>query len=417
MNPVRLLFVSLGTNAFGECIIARLFAKRLPRDKFESFFLIAPQHKVLFQSDPQFHNVVLVEGRRKLNEILIDDMIHRNKIDLIILSDYLTYSYSTLDFGMDIDDLRQFNKPIISFDCYEWAATDYTLDFLDNRDRQLKIRFSDIDGSLRPCPLNKPYSSDPQVLCYDFLGSIPTPADLSLLSSIKLRLDIKHDQYTVVSPIADWERVQVEKQGRTAIHDLVENLMFESLESLQLPVNWVRVGSVAQHKIEQRGLVTVTDVPAIAPQEFDCLVAGSEGYITTNISGTSLAKRVLWGGSAVLFWNGFDVSCETDLDSLGFAINNSMRCRLNDCYPIRSFSMFPLGWGQFLRYVLKDNPYLSTFSQAQIFNSDSVRKTVRNMLVGCDPETIKNIATYKEMIESLPLPEDCVLHFFKNSKL
>ena len=414
----RIIFVSLGTIAFGETIIALQFARRLPVERFACHFIVAPHNKVLLEKDVAFTHTVLQPNESFFNKLRVYEAFNSHGTDLVVLSDYLTLAFSISEFGITLDLLRESCQSVISFDCYEWDSTDYVLDFLDGREKPIPIRFSHLDGVLRPCPLNRPQSAGPGQLCYAFLDPELTvqPAALATTSKGKSLPDgtgMIPNERVVFSTVAPWEQIQQKKNRGWGFPQLVVDLIQEALMAVERTIHWVRVGEGMPRMVRREGSLTIHQFPALPPPAFDALLSSADLLLTTNVAATTLAKRVLFGGSALLLSNSVYAMAAAELSStsLGFSISNTMKKRLTGCYPIRPFRMFPLGWRWFLEPVLDDSPYLETFVEAEILDYQAVIHAIEKGINNVADHLLAGQKRYRKQLAHLPKPEECINHF------
>lgn len=407
----NIYFISLGSIAFGETIIALQFSFSLSDEDFMSHFFVAPNNSILFQNKLRHHVTELYPGKPKINMLLINDCVEKYPPDIIILSDFLTFEISANDYGLTLDYLRQFGVPILSFDSYEWDSTGYTLDFLPGIKKQVVSRLDEMDGILRPCPLNKPQPPNDRVFCYSFIKQIQNNFyDRGF--STKINLGIPKPEPVVFSATAPWQSPKARTCPRWPFVDSVPMLIQEHLDKTGLPLHWIRVGETETHAVTSHNRITIHDYPALPPAQFDDLLHSSDLLITLNIAATTLVKRISRGGAALLFWNSVNAEKAEDFGNYPHVkIDDVMLESLGDLYPIRPFRMFPLGWFDFLSHVLKDNLYLNTFYQTEILDLQATSKLLECILFTPGLEPDESRENYLESLSDLPTAAECLSRF------
>jgi hypothetical protein len=409
----NVLFISLGAFAFGESTLALNFARGLENSYYQPFFILSPINQVIFNSLPQLKKILLYPNGGRINRILAEDFLTEYPPDIILLFDFLTFEYSN-NFGLSLEYLRSFNTPIISLDSYEWESTDFILDFLGGRSKQVASTLLEIDGCLRPCPLNKPIPLQDHFACYSFFKEVRT-TDINNLSLYREKLDINSSDKIVFSATAPWEKKPAKEVRQTPFCHVVPKLVEFYLTQVNCHIHWVRVGRDIQNKEEVHSNLTVHNFKFLPSDDFNNLLYLSDILITTNIAATTLAKKVCSGGAALLLFNSVNANCSGDLYRYkSMTFSSSITEIIQKCYPISPFRMFPLGWYDFLTPLVNENSYLNTFYQAEILDSEAVISSLNQALFSSNEFKLMHLEEYKQALKALPTPAEC-LDYFLNS--
>ena len=408
----NIVFVSAGAFAFGECVLALNFARGLSPFLYRPCFIVSPINQPLFGNRDRFEVLTLYPEAPSVNSVLVKDFLERNPPDLFVLCDFLTFEHASAEHGMSIDYLRTFEKPIVSLDSYEWESTAFVLDFLAGIRRSVSPILLDLDGGLRPCPINKPSTLEARSACYSFFRQLGMP-DFASQPKTREELGIPNGRLLIVSAIAPWEALSTRQIPPGPFRDLVPQLIQRYVSLLDVPVFWVRIGATREPAFVEQGRVTVHDCPSLPASEFDALVFAADLLVTTNVASTTLAKRVGHGQPALCLHNSVSADGPQDLCHTNVRIQESTLELLADAFPVRPFRMFPLGWYDFLGPVMRGNPYLDTFYPVEILDEEQAVAAMRRAVSEGEGEAKTKRAAYRELLASLPLPDDCVDHFVR----
>jgi Family of unknown function (DUF6365) len=407
----NIVFISLGSFALGETIMALNFVRSLPRSKYRSCFILSPINSVLLKSDPSLTTIQLIDGGHRLNQLLVSDFLEHYPPDLFVLCDFLTFDFSQPEFGISLKYLRDYDKPIISLDSYEWESGDFNLDFFTGVQKQLPRMLLQLEGALRPCPLNKPLLPNDRVACYSFLHQIKRWRRKEVLQA-REDLGIAPEDFVIFSAAAVWQSMRPPEKIGGPFGSVVCGLLPAYIDRLDEPLHWIRVGPERQRGTIRRGKVTEHNFPALPETVFDRMLAASDIFVTSNVASTTLGKCIRYGRSALLLYNSMEAAGPDDLCKYDHVRINEATFRLiQNAYPIHPFLMFPLGWYKFLSPVTDANPYVDTFYRAEILDEERVLSLLRRAMSRKDFQMREQREQYRRLLDQLPPPEGCLEHF------
>jgi hypothetical protein len=373
----RVMFIASSIFALGESIIAQAFARRLPAEDFEASFVISQNAKELFEGGdwPYF---MLIGGQDVLNRVLLEEFIQVREPDLIILADYYTLAHSNSCFGISIDYLRHFGRPILSFDIYEWEESDFQVDFFDGRIKQMSRGIADLPGLLRPCPLNRvaspsgrhyPYSLfDPQAF------KPPAPR-----SELRAKHHIPSGRKVIFMATAGWQSWLYRDHKERRFGDDLPKIYSLILNGVGGKLEILHVGPERLH-LEAPGL-SYHHHPILCPDRFNEMLALSDLYLTNNIVATTLAKAVHFGIPAVMLSNSYVFTGAEGLDQIkDFQVSDPIREIVKKTGRVFAYKMCPLGWHAFISRLLRDNPYTRTFTDLEVLDVMTCRRAIRHLL-------------------------------------
>lgn len=407
----NILFISAGSFAFGESVMALNFARSLPPSKYRPCFIASPLSSVLLDDYPELKTVKLIKNAQKINRLMVVDFLEHYPPDLIVLCDFLTFDFSQPEFGITLQMLRGYDKPIISLDSYEWESGDFTLDFFSGINKQLPRMLLQLDGALRPCPLNKPVPAGGRVASYSFLHQIQEWSNRDA-RQVREGLGISPDDFVIFSASAVWQSLRPKNKSGGLFGNIITELFSQYISKLDRPIHWIRVGPERQQDTTRKGLITEHNFSSLPESDFDRLLAASDLLMTSNVASTTLAKCIKNGKSALLLYSSIQANGPEDLSKYGdVRINDSTLRLIENAYPIQPFMMFPLGWYRFLKPVMSDNPYLDTFYKSEILDEERVMSILEELISKKRPELSGQREQYTSLLEGLRSPGECLEHF------
>lgn len=410
MKKKNILFVSTGAYAFGESVLALNFAKQLDPKLYHPCFLVSPNNSVLLASYPQFQASELIKDLPQANHLLLVGLLEEFPPDLIVLCDFLTFHYSQPMFGITLEMLKACGAPIISLDSYEWESGDFQMDYFNGISKQAPEIMREIDGGLRPCPLNRPRGLVPRAACYSFLHQINGDDHPSPDHTIREELEIPREAVVFVSAEALWQKIRPKKYGGR-FGDLVENMMSLYIHRLGRELHWVQISPTNRNEVIRENGVTEHRLAPLSEPSFNRLLASSDLLISTNVVATTLAKCVRYGVNALFLQNSVFAAEPGDLERHGIKASDSMLSLLSDAYPLRPYLMYPLGYYKFISPMLPGNPFLDTFFQAEILEDEAVLSILDRAADRSLPCLERQRTAYLEQLASLPTPGECLEHF------
>src|SRR5215212_1608620 len=238
----NVLIVSLGTFAMGESVIALDLARQLQHNNFNPCLVISNAHKVLLDERHTFPHITLYKNAETINKLLLDDFIAKYPPNLIILSDFFTLESEKQAFGIDVDYLSNIMCPILSIYNYGVEETNFKLDFMDGTIIPVPPKIKDLDGMLRPCPLNKPLTTRSS-RSVSYRSIITCPFDNLCKSTLRKQLSVSEHALVIFTAHPVWEEIQlpVNMNADWGFIKVVPTLIKKYLSRLGISVLWIRV--------------------------------------------------------------------------------------------------------------------------------------------------------------------------------
>ncbi len=408
---LKLLFIALGYLSKGEWTIAVEFARRLPPDQFKVCF-ITTREGVAYVEQYQLEGLALQEHAHEANGAALDHQVLSFRPDYLIAADVYTLEHSAHWSGINFQTLRKYDVPIVSFDQYEWSSTDYMVDFYGNIRRKFPPLIEMCDYLIRNCPLNKPQVVNPKVALTSLYGWKRFEWRKSSRDHTD-QLATSKDEKVVFIANSKWEYLNVSKlMSLGQLMVWMPKLLHEYLAALRKPLTVIHVGPVGWDFVTADH-IRYLHFKGLPSAQFEQCLFGADLFITTNLASVTLSKAVFAGVPAAVVQN------PKMLDFRSFS--NSMLCypdwfktiaqEIKVVYP---FQVFPWGWFEFLKPVMKDNPYRDCFATLPLLERKKLIQTLERLLY--DPEAIAELRgrqeTYVNAMLDLPSPAEVFTSVF-----
>lgn len=373
MTVANILIISAGSFAAGESIIAIDIARQLSSSGFRPCLALPTAHYLFLKRLSGCPYITLYPQAKELNKMLLGDLIQKHCPDLIILSDFFTFEFRKSSSGIDFDFLRKIGSPIISIDSYQWQSTDHDLDFMSGPKIKLPDIVKEMDGFLRPCPLNNEAVKFNNSVVYRSVQ--PIRLMTSRKSSIRKALSIPHNAFVIFSANAAWEKVILNlsnTRDKIFIRS-VPNLIEKYISELDGEIYWIRVAPRIHNSKMKIGNSVIYDYQPMSQNKFNSLLSISDLFITTNVVSTTLIKCLAMNIPSLFLHNSFYANNLRELELMApFELTGTVTNAIRRSYPVKPFLMFPMGWKNFLTPLLNNNGYCQTFLKAEIFDEASI---------------------------------------------
>ncbi|MCL2718848.1 MAG: DUF6365 family protein [Lachnospiraceae bacterium] len=408
---MTILFIVTSFWAYGELVIACEFAKRLHHSTYNILFLIPPSHEKLVKNF-KFSYITLVPRQAKINKIILKDIEHRLKPQIIILADFLNYHFCTEHYGLMADDLEIFTGKIGTFDNFDWQLTREYVDTYGFK----AWKFADVDVSkysfrLCPCPILAPRKSNNNI--YYQLITNKLPYDMIQTNYWKNKLGLPNDKKMILFTHATWQETYKAYPHVTAFIEANGKAFEFIIKELAKKYCIICVGATGKYSNMENP--NIYFYKQLSPTLFDRYLLATDLLIARNITSTSLAKAVVSGIPAINFINSisFNKNKMFDKNNLSFEpikMVSDLLESLDRCYPYR---MFPVGWHKFLSPLLKSNPYNDIIINLEQFDIIGSLTKINYILSDDHNKLNDKVAFYNNSLNLLPKANEIIESLMK----
>lgn len=406
----RLVFLILGELSAGELTIADSFQAGLPKEKYESYFIVPNHQKNYLESrNIPYLSLGLSDGKvinRKKVELFIKE-IHP---DLLIFCDVFTVEYSEKWSGVNLKSIKELNIPIISLDEYEYLKAGYSIDYYGSVTKKLKPLLEECNYIIKNCPLTMPAEeSDGYFRLFNHIK----PLEEKEKSNIKAKITEKIDDKLIFITTSYWETLNIYKIPALSMFiKWNPKIIFNYLNMLDQNITIIHVGHGKWTDLNS-DKINYKYFNSLNPVDFEKYLLAADLYITNNIVSITLTKAILGKVPSMVFQNDkiidFSKLKKKLLDMPQWY--QEMAEDLKIAYPFKA-SVF--GWNNFLKTALKENPYVDTFITSSLFKVSESLNNLKRLLN--DNQSIselkknqeKFIEIYKGVPSSLNVIEEIV---------
>lgn len=401
---MNVVFVVTSFWSYGELLIARAFAEKIKEDGNNVLFIIPPSHKKSLSN--LFNYVTLIPNSRNINRIIFFEVQEEFAPDLVILSDFLNYSFADRHYGITTEDLDIFKCKIATFDNFDWNLKRTSMDTYGYvSDIPKKVHIESFGDRIIACPIGAPTlgkkEGEHRFSLFSMLDYVNQEQKLKLRKEYADKYPL--DKKIILVSSAKWQQNYVQNEKIDKFVELA-NLIFHRI-LLRLAETEIVISIGEKNGIEPScpQYITLDSMPS---NEFDQYVQMSDLYIGRNITSTSMIRIALSGIPCVNIENSKVSLSAEDLASL----SEFTGMEIKDIDKIYRFMMFPVGWYEFLKPLMDGNPYSGIVKRCELFDVESTFVAIQDVLYN---EQIKvelqdRIRDMNTMLEQLQTPSDII---------
>jgi len=405
----KLLFITLSHLSSGEFTIAVEFAKRLDPSKFKTLFLTSEKgEKLITDSGLDCH--VLKKHfppDPQLNRKIVLELIAGFEPDYFIHSDAYTTEYSHSWSGVLVDFFKQFNKPVVNFDEYEYPNTDYVIDYYGDYRTRVFSHLNKFDYLIRMCPINKWSPPEKNVFCTSLYSRVNPKSEQEKRDFRKKVFGLENKKY-IFTATSTWEMLNVTRlPALTQLMQWMPSILLNYLDELGEEITLVHVGPQKWKNKQQN--VEYIHFDYMHPEMFEEYILNANLFITTNMVSVTLSKAVYGQVPSILVTNDKVLYFDRFKEQLREmpAWYSEMAEDVKVAYP---YEVFPFGWKSLLKVVLNNNTYTDCLVRAPLFQRTKLINLFKKYLNDETAITMlkKSQAGYVESVLGLTSPDQIV---------
>ena len=411
LSRTRVLFLALTPHGFGETLIGLALADQIASDDLTCRFIVEPAARTLLQ-DSRHEFDVIEPDMGVLCWLVIDDVVRSFRPDIIVLSDYFTYT-AVLRWRYRTDPWRieNYGVPIVPIDIWEWGNTDFVVDIAGDHVYPASDRFLSLPAALRPVPLAhlEPDAAGHALPFRVWEGERPLAA--ATRDRLRASLGLGTGDRLLLLATARWQVTgdAAYSEAASAVSAGIPALVTRYLGQLPQRAHFLLIGEVPP---AWSGLAPTRThaVPSCPPAEFGAVLQAADAVLSLNVAGTTVWRAALSGVPAMVLGNDFRIRGPGDAAAIAAAdaavggLSPFVRGALPGCLPLHPFRMWPLAFHSFLAPLLRDNPYTDAFAHAQVLDEASVTQGMESLLFDkeCRAARLAAQDRYAEQVRALP---------------
>ena len=390
------LFVALSRSGWGETSLGVEVARQVC-NAGDTVSFIAHSGSVPALSGTGYEVREVSEETGPLINLLFEDCLAHDNFASIILSDFLTTNYTLQAFGVDPTFLLRCQMPVITLDTWQYDLTGSVVDVVGVAQWQIGTWIEQVPRRLVPVPIGQPTASGAY-------RNLPSPLKITadMRHHIRRNLGVKDGEWAVLFCTAIWQQGLKHPNSLRSIAALPQ-LLWHYLREVDSAVRLIHVGPAALpiDPADERYLW----MPAVAPDDFDRLLGSVDLVLSANIAATTIGRAIAVGVPVLVVQNSYAVATVEEAEAkAGPAVSPAVRKWLEQALPLYPFNMWPLGFREFLKPLLRDNPYCSAIDVVELMDEAGFVGTCRRLLfdAGARAAVRERQAAYVARVKQLP---------------
>lgn len=402
---MKVVFIVTSFWSYGELLIAMQFANELRYTSSKVLFIIPPTHKNNVAKN-NFKYVSLIPKSQKLNRLIFSEVEHTFKPELIILSDFLNYSFSDRHYGIDYNDLSIFSGKLATFDNFNWSLERKCMDtygFVSDIPKRTDVKY--YGEKILPCPLvDAKYSSEGSEYHYSLVRNrLDTSKETRRLLRSKYGFSNEDNNKIILASYAKWQDSYISHENIGDFINLSNSIFDELILQLSKYYTIICIGKQDVKFKDNKNIHCYNSMPEHLFDEYASL---SDLYIGRNMTSTSMVKLALSDIICINIINSIvtndkiSETCIGDLD-YGAMISNM---------PMYKYMMFPVGWYYFLKPLFWQNLYADIICLREQFHMNETLHIIHELLFSqIKKESISDkVHELNKQLTMLPTPIDIV---------
>lgn len=400
---MRIAFIVTSYWSYGELLIAMNFGEEIKASGNEVLFIIPPSLKENVAL-ARHRYVTLIPKVGKLNRILFTEVELKFKPQVIILSDFLNYSFAEKHYGLLPEDLNLFSGKIATFDIYNWCLSRKAMDTYGFRSSLMdKTDIKNFGEKILPCPLIDPSRVKGEgEYCYSLITNLLDTSQKHK-KEMRRKYGFGDDRKIIMVPYAKWQESHINhKKVEKFIH--LSSRLFDELVIRLSKYYIILVIGKESNKFESYEDIYCYD--SMPPEKFDEYAILSDLYIGKNMTSTSMARIAMSGIICVNIIN--SIIKEENVEEISFG-NIHFSDDLKDIY-LYKYYMLPVGWYYFLKPLFKDNKYADIICMREQFKMNETMEVIHNLLSSKEKqEEIRHkVSIFNNITKELDKPSEII---------
>jgi len=393
------LFLALSRAGWGETILGIRIAKELESLGDVVQFVAHDSSSPLFAREKFVHQLVS-DQIAPLLQIHLDKCLADSRPNTIILSDYYTASLFLHRARLGHQFLHAYDIPLIAIDTWDYNRSGSSIDLFTDMKRPIANWICEIPNRLLPCPIIRP---ETQTGVYKNLQE-PIQLTKKVRNHVRSDIGISSTDKALLFCTAQWQHAKYSSDHGRRIAELVPELIGNYIRKLGSDVHLVHVGP-KQNLFDRIIGKRYHWFPSMAPSSFDNLFASSDALLSLNSSASTITKALVSEIPVIVLQNKIrGDTIEQVEEQLHFKLSKDLCSWIRSALPIYPFSMWPLGYYEFLRPLLTDNPYCRVINLVEMLDEESVLNNLRAVLFRKDSRyaVLERQANYVRKVSLLP---------------
>jgi hypothetical protein len=367
------LFLALDAAAWGRVVLAVDIARELRQQGDEVSFIAGPTTAPVVKAS-KFAVEEMADHLGPLAQMFVEAALEEDGApDSIVLCDFHSCSQYFAARGMDLDFLLRYDVPVIAMDIWNCYESMTEMDLIGGLSGPRAGHIERFTGRLVPAPINRPTSAD--AYC-----ALPrqTPVTTATQREVRQGLGLAAGDRAVLFCTGAWQH-EMKNADRRRLAEAVPSLLWAWLSEIDHSIRLIHIGPVplkldcAPERYIRRDSVT--------PKDFNQLLGSVDLFLSANISATTIGRALVSGLPVVAVRNSSEArtAAQAEAEAPG-GLSRRLSAWLQAASPLYPFSVWPLGYTQFLKPLLHENPYCEAIEVVELLDEASFLRKCGNLL-------------------------------------
>lgn len=391
------LFLTFSRGGWGEAAFAIHLAYQL-RGLGEDVHFISHQSNVPLIRGAGFDFTEFGNHIGQLALPLIQVEAQEKQVASLVMCDFLTCDGLLRTFGLAGQELLEIGIPLLAIDTWGHKRNLDSIDLFVSKKIEVRPWISKVP-TIAPCPILKPGTY--QGTCG--FASNPIHISKTVRKNIRKELGLKNDEIAVLFCTAQWQQTDYADEAGDTCAQRFPELLAEYFKKLDCRLRLIHVGPKRISSFAPLG-ERYKWLPPLGSR-FDLILGASDILLSANISASTISKAIASQIPVVVLENSCAAKNPGDAKRwLGSRLRPTVENWLDQMAIIYPFSLWPIGFADFLKDRMFDNPYCDAIIRVEWLDEDAVLNTILTIAFeNTDRSIIKaKQVQYQEQINSLP---------------
>jgi hypothetical protein len=397
------LFIALSTKGFGETTLGLRVAQELANAGDECVFLVHVSAAGLL-SRTGFPHMTVADHTIGWLRLMLMTLLDRHKPNSIILSDYFTTALAFERGDLEPSYLRESGLPLGAIDTWDLKKSGTSIDAFGNEIRTFQDWSHLLDYHLIPVPIANPSPGG------SYYCNLPEPTRVTarIRRHVRRGLGIGDGEQAILFCTAEWQHARFRSEAGNQLARTLPQLIERYVLQLGPRVHLVHVGPAA-YPLASLGS-RYHWLPPLPPDKFETLLASVELLMVANASSTTIAKALVSGIPSVTLVNSYSLQASEDLTKAGIRLSAETKMWAASSMPLYPFTMWPIGYHQFLKPSLDGNPYCAVVPMLEILHEAETLDEMQALLwdASARQRRLNAQTAYVDELHRLPSGAGCV---------